>query len=205
MHLSRCWFRREWPNYILSLYSVPEGSTDGCRNQFGAEMTTSIYLHFLVCLRLEDVKLLSLNDSNRRNTRAICSKRASRLRVMRLSLRVKSVFHINWLVYSVIDKLQSEKGQKGRERKQFVWLSRVLCSHISIFILTHFSDKKEEASLGVKLKAVSSKEAIWIVLLLRSRTDISPHTRLWRSDLLTNTPSGLRWNINIGELAPKSR
>lgn len=62
---------------------------------------------------------------------------------MCLLQHIKSVFHLNWLVHGVIDKLLSEKGQNGEGEKPvsvnelcFVVILLHLCSHISISILT---------------------------------------------------------------------
>lgn len=128
---------------------------DGCRTSNKREHETvetkrSIYLHFHMCLTFGDVKLHSQKALNRTNMCAICFKRPSRLWVMCLSPHFKSVFHINWLVYSMIDKPQSEKGQRGRggrETSVCEWAMFCchthLCLHISIFILTHFLTRRQ--------------------------------------------------------------
>ncbi len=156
MQLSWWWFRNEYLPHILSSHSVPKGKKGKrLRNERGehetAETKRSIYLHFHMCSTLGDAESLSQKTFNIWNMRAICFKRLFRLQPMGLSLHIKSVFHINWLVHGVIDKHQSEKGQNEEEGEKqvsvnepcFVVILLHLCSHISIFILTHLLTKRE--------------------------------------------------------------
>lgn len=55
-----------------------------------------------------------------------------------MSLHIKSIFHINWLAYSVIDKLESKKGTELGGRKISVCERAAFCCHIVAFVFTRF-------------------------------------------------------------------
>lgn len=80
-----------------------------------------------------------------------------------MSLHIKSVFHINWLAYGVIDKLESKKGTELGGREISVSERAALCCHIVAFVFTRFdlyfdalANKDGEAlhGNGGRLKAV---------------------------------------------------
>lgn len=80
-----------------------------------------------------------------------------------LSLHIKSIFHINWLAYGVIDKLESKKGTELGGREISVSERAALCCHIVAFVFTRFdlyfdalANKDGEAlhGNGGRLKAV---------------------------------------------------
>lgn len=85
---------------------------------------------------------------------------------MLLSPHIKSVFHINWLVFGVIDKTRSEKGPNGEGEKKtlsvnepcsVVVLLEFMFAHLHFYFDTLVNNEGEalQGDRG-ELKAVSS-------------------------------------------------
>lgn len=154
-------------------------------------------------LTFGDAESLGQKAFNIPNMRAICIKSLSHLQAVCLSAHIKSVFHINWLVYGVIDKLQSEKRQNGRGRGTGVCECHVLlsyccvCFHTFTFIFCTLVDKKEDVShsSGVKLKAVLQKRLFRLFCFFYSSSQLLCYACLLESHFTrthTHTLSGLR-------------
>lgn len=118
------------------------------------ETKRSIYLCFHMCSTQSDTKSLSQEASNRWSVWAICFSRPYRSQAPRFFLlHIKIVFHINWLVFDVIDKLQS-KGKKKRqnwerERETSVCEQTLFCCHtLSFFFFDTLVYKEGEVSRG---------------------------------------------------------
>lgn len=120
-----------FPTFRLPTLFPKVEREDGCRTSVEretAETKRCFYRHFHMCLSFGDVKLppwiaetcvpYDLED------RLVCGRCVCH--------HTFSVFHINWLVYSVLDKPHSEKGQKRREKTSCIWM---ICSCFVVTLL----------------------------------------------------------------------